>query len=69
VQAVTGTAWRKSSRSNGGQQGSCVEVARSLPGHVAVRDSKDPDGPRLILSPARWRVFMAYIKASANDLT
>jgi hypothetical protein len=30
--------WRKASYS--GQSGNCVEVARNLPGLVAVRDSK-----------------------------
>ena len=35
-------SWRKSSYS--GQDGNCVEVARNLPGLVAVRDSEKPDG-------------------------
>ena len=34
--------WQKSSHS--GQSGNCVEVARNLPGLVAVRDSKDTGG-------------------------
>nr|WP_084262379.1 DUF397 domain-containing protein [Actinomadura formosensis] len=40
--------WRKASRStsNGGE---CVEVA-SVPGTVAIRDSKDPSGPKLIMN-------------------
>ena len=33
--------WRKASYSTG-NGGNCVEVARNLPGAVAVRDSKDP---------------------------
>ena|ERR1017187_1082473 len=36
-------AWRKSTYS-GDNGGGCVEVARNLPGVVAVRDSKDPQG-------------------------
>ena len=36
--------WRKSSYS--GQSGNCVEVARNLPGLIAVRDSKEPDGAK-----------------------
>src|SRR5262249_40036313 len=44
-----GTVWRKSSY--GGNGGSnCVEVARNLDGIVAVRDSKNRDGPVLLLS-------------------
>ncbi len=58
--------WRKSSYSgNGG--GNCVEAA-SRPGVVAVRDSKNPDGPKLIVSPAGWRTFMASVKAGRYDL-
>lgn len=41
--------WRKSSRSN--QQAQCVEVARSTAAS-AVRDSKNPAGPMLSVSPA-----------------
>jgi uncharacterized protein DUF397 len=45
VADLTSAAWRKSRYSgNGGQQNGCVEVARSLPGTVAVRDSKDLRG-------------------------
>ena len=48
--------WRKSSYS--GQDGNCIEVARDLPGLVAVRDSKEPDGAKLVISQAAWRVFI-----------
>ena len=46
--------WQKSSHS--GQSGNCVEVARNLPGLVAVRDSKDTGGARaggLVRRPGR----------------
>jgi hypothetical protein len=58
---VTGAEWRKSSYSsaNGGQ---CVEVARNLPGVVAVRDSKDPEGPKLMFSHAVWQAFTAAVR-------
>jgi Domain of unknown function (DUF397) len=48
--------WRKSSCS--GQDGNCVEVARNLPGLVAIRDSKAPDGGKLMVSQAAWRAFL-----------
>jgi hypothetical protein len=54
---LTGAAWRKSKHSNNG--GACVEVARNLPGVVAVRDSKDPAGPTLVLDPGQWRALLA----------
>jgi hypothetical protein len=60
--------WRKSSySSNGG--GECVEVARNLPGTVAVRDSKHPRGPVLAVTPAEWRDFIAGVKAGQHNLT
>lgn len=55
--------WRKSSRS-GTDNGNCVEVATNIPGLVAVRDSKDPNGPMLSVSPAEWRDFLATIQGS-----
>jgi hypothetical protein len=59
--------WRKSSFS-GSNGGACVEVAEDLPGFVAVRDSKDPDGPRLMFTPAQWQAFAARVKADQFDL-
>jgi len=58
--------WRKSSYST--DQGNCVEVARNLPRVVAVRDSKDPDGPKLTLTPASWQSFTASLKTRRHDL-
>jgi uncharacterized protein DUF397 len=51
-------AWRKSSHSGTGG-GNCVEVA-TCPDTVHVRDSKDPDGPRLAFTPAAWSAFVAF---------
>jgi hypothetical protein len=53
--------WRKSSYS--GQSGNCVELARNLPGLVAVRDSKEPDGARLVVSRETWRAFLLALRA------
>ncbi|MFI0355292.1 DUF397 domain-containing protein [Actinomadura sp. 9N407] len=50
---LSDATWRKASRS-GENGGNCVELA-GAPGVVAVRDSKDPDGPVLLLTPAALR--------------
>jgi hypothetical protein len=65
---VTKAQWRKSSYSNG-NGGACVEVAQNLPGAVAVRDSKDPDGPKLAFAPAEWLAFTAGVRAGQFDLS
>jgi hypothetical protein len=59
--------WRRASYS-GSNSANCVEVA-NLPRVVAVRDSKDPDGPRLAFTPGDWRYFTAGLKAGGLDLT
>ena len=53
--------WHKSSHSS--QDGNCVEVARNLPGLVAVRDTKQPDGAKLVVSQETWRVFIKSVRA------
>jgi predicted secreted Zn-dependent protease len=53
--------WRKSSYS-GGQGGDCVEVAARPAVQMAVRDSKDQNGPALRFSREAWNVFTAGIK-------
>jgi hypothetical protein len=59
--------WRKSGRSS--DQGECVEVAASPSGAIAVRDSKNPDGPHLTLSRHAFRTLLdqAVPPASALD--
>ncbi len=54
-------AWRKSSYSTDDGP-SCVEVA-TAPAHILVRDSKNPTGPRLALTPATWTAFLPYAAA------
>ena len=57
------TSWRTSTyTANGGD--TCVEVARFV-GAIAVRDSKDPSGPRLRFSPAAWRTFTGRVRDGA----
>jgi hypothetical protein len=57
--------WRKSARSSGGGQ-NCVEVAANLPGIVAIRDSKDPDGGVLRFSPDQWNTFIENIRTASG---
>jgi hypothetical protein len=59
---LAGALWRKSSYS-GGSGGNCVEVATNLPGLVAVRDSKSPGAPALLLTPTQWRALTATLRA------
>ncbi len=58
--------WHKSSYSNG-NGGACVEVAELADGHRAVRDSKAPGGPALIVTPAGWVSFTAGVCAGEFD--
>ncbi|QCX78014.1 hypothetical protein C9F11_21920 [Streptomyces sp. YIM 121038] len=54
---LNGAAWRKSSYSadTGGQ---CLEVAE-LPGpHIAIRDSKRPDGPHVTVSATAFAALV-----------
>jgi hypothetical protein len=52
--------WQKSSYSS--QSGNCVEVARNLPGLVAVRDSKEPGGAKLVVSRELWLAFIKGLR-------
>lgn len=49
--------WRKSSHSGGSGNGNCVEVAVGAT-RVGVRDSKNPDGPRLVFPAGQWRTWL-----------
>ncbi|WP_406305345.1 DUF397 domain-containing protein [Streptomyces sp. NBC_00885] len=54
-------AWHKSTYS-GDTGGDCVEVA-AQPCRIAVRDSKNPDGPAFTVTPA---AFAAFVTAAAE---
>ncbi|MFF0478348.1 DUF397 domain-containing protein [Streptomyces sp. NPDC004284] len=48
--------WRKSSYSSS-EGGECVEVA-AHPTLIHIRDSKNPHGPQLAVSPTSWTTFL-----------
>ena len=58
---LTQNVWRKSSRSNT-RPDQCVELTTVGPA-VAVRDSKDADGPKLSFTARQWDTFTARIKS------
>lgn len=62
--AVEALRWFKSTRS--ASNGNCVEVAGTVTG-VAVRDSKDPDGPVLRFGAEAWQGFIDHIRAGRFD--
>lgn len=53
-------SWRKAKRSNENGD-ACIEVG-ALPGMVGVRDSKDPDGPRVVLSRRDFAALVNVLK-------
>jgi len=56
----------RTSSFSGGDAGTCVEVAHRED-VVAVRDSKDLDGPVLLFSAAEWAAFTKGVKAGEFD--
>lgn len=57
--------WVKSRHSNA--EGNCVEVASLGDGDVALRNSRDPDGPALVYTPAEVAAFVAGAKDGEFD--
>lgn len=53
-------AWFKSSYSDG-MGNNCLEAAHLPPTAIAIRDSKNPTGPALLLPPTTWTAFVAHI--------
>lgn len=58
--------WRKSSYT-GSNGGNCVELA-DRDRSIVVRDSKDPDGPRLTVERRVWAALLADVKRGRHDL-
>jgi hypothetical protein len=57
--------WQKSSHSN--PSGNCVELARLPGGDIALRNSRDPEGPALIYTRAEISAFLSGAKDGEFD--
>ncbi|MFF7989227.1 DUF397 domain-containing protein [Kitasatospora xanthocidica] len=62
--SATGFAFKKSSYSGGNEN--CVEFAL-LPETVAIRDSKDPNGPALAIDRAAHAAFIDAVATGEFD--
>lgn len=61
----SGMTWRKSGYSN--PSGNCVELAWQRGGQVFIRDSHQPQGPRLGYSQAQFAAFVRGAKQGSFD--
>lgn len=58
--------WRKATRSNA--SGNCVEMARLPHGDgFAIRNSRHPEGPTLVFTPAEMTAFVAGVRDGDFD--
>lgn len=62
---LIGATWRKSAYSN--SKGNCVELARLGSGEIAMRNSRHPQGPALIYTPAEIDALVRGVKAGEFD--
>lgn len=58
--------WRKASLSV--HSGGCVEIASNLPGGVAVRDSKTPDGGAHVVTRPAFAQFLTDARNGRYDI-
>lgn len=62
AESLTDARWRKSSYS-GENGGNCIEITDGFPGVVPVRDSKNPQGPVLVIPAHAWASFVRSVQA------
>ncbi len=61
---LTDVTWHKSRLSN---LDNCVEVAK-VGEWTVVRDSMNPDGPKLVFTRGEWEAFTGAIRAGQPEL-
>ena len=60
---LSAATWIKSSYS-GDNGGDCIEIAPAFHGTaLPVRDSKNPDGPVLVINRSAWTYFITGIRS------
>ncbi|MFJ4184122.1 DUF397 domain-containing protein [Kitasatospora sp. NPDC089509] len=57
--------WIKSSESEA--NGQCVELALTEDGEIAVRNSRDAQGPALLFTTGEWKALLAGAKGGEFD--
>ncbi|QIY96601.1 DUF397 domain-containing protein [Streptomyces sp. S1D4-11] len=57
---TTKLTWFKSSYSNN-EGGACLEIA-TAPATIHIRDSKNPTGPTLAVTPTTWTAFLRTVR-------
>ncbi|MER5885046.1 DUF397 domain-containing protein [Streptomyces sp. NPDC001941] len=60
---LSNAQWQSGSQGTGDVQIAFVE------GFIAMRNSRRPEGPSLIFSPAEWRAFVVNAREGEFDLT
>jgi hypothetical protein len=58
--------WRKASLS--AANGGCVEIAANLPGLIAIRDSKRPEGGAHVVGRPAFAAFLCDVRAGRYDI-
>ncbi|GAA3804723.1 DUF397 domain-containing protein [Streptomyces coacervatus] len=64
--SATELHWFKSSYSDSGEPGECVEVAVAR-ATIHIRDSKTPNTPHLTVAPATWSAFLTGACAQVHS--
>jgi hypothetical protein len=62
---LTDAVWKKSTYSN--PSGNCVELTRLPEGDVALRNSRDPEGPALVYTREEISAFLLGAKDGEFD--